>query len=84
LSEEDTLVCDQTRVCEIFNDFFVHVAKNIGKNSINVNESHPSIQAIQNHIDEEDTFDFGPVDEKLVSKCIGKLGIRKMGSQQRL
>ncbi|KAK3091810.1 hypothetical protein FSP39_022788 [Pinctada imbricata] len=80
LSENDTLVCDQSSVSETFNEFFVNVAKNIGINSIDVDETHPSVQKIQNHLSNtctEEPFIFEPVDESFVSKCIGKLGVRK-------
>ena len=43
LYENDTLSYDQQDVCDIFNDFFVNVAKNIGNDSIPVNKVHPSI-----------------------------------------
>jgi hypothetical protein len=42
LSENDVLITKQG-VCEIFNNFFVNVAKNIGNNQIHVDGDHPSI-----------------------------------------
>jgi hypothetical protein len=36
LSEKDVLITKQDEVCEIFNNFFDNVAKNIGNNQINV------------------------------------------------
>ena len=41
LNENNSLINDQKQVCEIFNDFFVNVAKNIGTNSLPVDENHP-------------------------------------------
>jgi hypothetical protein len=35
------LITKQDEVCEIFNNFFVNVAKNIGNNQINVDGDHP-------------------------------------------
>jgi hypothetical protein len=36
LSENDVLITKLDEVCEIFNNFFVNVAKNIGNNQIKV------------------------------------------------
>ena len=48
LLENDKLIDDQQEVCNIFNIFFfVNVAKNIGENSIPINNEHPSIVNIQ-------------------------------------
>ena len=43
LSENDYLITDQLEVSEVFNNFFVNVAQNIGNNSVTVDKSHPSI-----------------------------------------
>ena len=43
------LITKQDEVCEIFNNFFVNVAKNIGSNQINVDGDHPSILEINNN-----------------------------------
>jgi hypothetical protein len=47
--ENDVLITKQDEVCEIFNNFFVNVAKNIGNNQINVDGDHPSILEITNN-----------------------------------
>ena len=47
LSENDVLITKQDEVCEMFNNFFVNVAKNIGNNQINVDRDHPSILEIK-------------------------------------
>jgi hypothetical protein len=49
LSENDVLITKQDEVCEIFNNLFVNVAKNIGNNQINVDGDHPSILEIKNN-----------------------------------
>ena len=49
LSENDVLITKQDEVCEIFNNFFVNVAKNIGNNQINVDGDHPSNFEIRNN-----------------------------------
>ena len=69
LCENDVLVCDQKQVSETFNNFFVNVAKNIGINSIDVDESHPSVQSIQNNNSHDvvpEPFNFEPVDKDFV------------------
>jgi hypothetical protein len=38
---------DPKKVSEIFNDFFINVAKNIGNPNTVIDENHPSIQAIK-------------------------------------
>lgn len=51
LNENDTLITDQNKVCNILNDFYVNIAQNIGINSdIMINEQHPSVQAISDKI----------------------------------
>jgi hypothetical protein len=37
---------DQTEVSEIFNNFFINVAKDIGSSNIKSDQSHPSISTI--------------------------------------
>ena len=54
LSENDVLITKQDEVCEIFNNIFVNVAKNIGNNQINVDGDHPSILEIKNNHPEQD------------------------------
>ena len=43
LSENNALITKQEEVCEIFNEYFVNVAKNIGSSQIKVDDDHPSI-----------------------------------------
>jgi hypothetical protein len=47
LSENNDIVNDPKKVSEIFNDFFINVAKNIGNPNTFIDENHPSIQAIR-------------------------------------
>ena len=41
LNENNSLVNDQKQVCDVFNDFFVSVAKNTGSNSLPLMEIIP-------------------------------------------
>ena len=55
------------------NDFYINIAKNIGiEKAEPVNKEHPSIKKISENIDVE-SFNFQPVTEKQVSKCIKNL-----------
>jgi len=52
LKENDSLVSDQTSVCELLNTFYVNIAKNIGIDSSTSNcENHPSIVKIENQME---------------------------------
>ena len=77
LKEDDNLISDQSVVCEKMNDFYINIAKNIGiEKAEPVNKEHPSIKKISENIDVE-SFNFRPVTEKQVSKCIKKLDTKK-------
>ena len=44
LKEDDTLISDQSKVCQTLNDFYVNIANNIGiNNNTPVDKEHPSI-----------------------------------------
>jgi hypothetical protein len=45
----DRIVNDQTEVAETFNEFFVNVGKDIGKDSCAVNQEHPRVKVISEH-----------------------------------
>ena len=77
LLEDDKLVCDQNEVCEIFNDFFVHVARDIGQNSIPVNNDHPSLCKIRAKMGPNDVFAFREVTEDFVEKQINSFSVKK-------
>ena len=83
LSVNDRIVSDQTEVCNIFNNYFVNVAKDIGNDSLQFKDDfsdHPSIQKIleNNPVkDPLDKFSFKPVEEMQVHKIISKLDIKK-------
>ena len=46
LVENNKIINNQTEVSEIFNNFFINVAKDIGSSNIKSDESHPSISKI--------------------------------------
>ena len=77
LPEDGKLVNDQQEVCNILNDVFVNVAKNIGGNSIPVDSKHPSSVKIQENLLEPSVLNFKPVVEDFISKQIDKLSLKK-------
>lgn len=79
ISENNKLIIKQDEVSEHFNNFFVNVAKNIGNNDINVDDSHPSISAIKGNMPEcqNNSFSFSQVDEDFVRKRLNKINVKK-------
>ncbi|KAK3087255.1 hypothetical protein FSP39_003689 [Pinctada imbricata] len=77
LCENETLITHQQEICNIFNDFFVNVAKDIGISETEINEDHPSIEAIAKNNDNEMPFHFQPVTTDFVHKQIAKINIWK-------
>jgi exoribonuclease II len=47
LCENHKIVNDPKEVIEIFNNFFVNVAKDIGDKNIKIDKAHPSINKIE-------------------------------------
>ncbi|CAC5409438.1 unnamed protein product [Mytilus coruscus] len=80
LSENNVLITKQEEVCEIFNDYFVNVAKNIGSSQIKVDDDHPSILAIKDNLPDLDqnSFTFSPIDQDFVEKRIRKVNVKKV------
>ena len=64
---------------EIFNNFFVNVAKDIGDKNIKIdkNHVHPSKNKIEIHRPNKDQLFFKPINEDFVTKQINKLNIKK-------
>ena len=82
LIENNSLVSDQAEVCNILNDFYINIAKEIGINnqtSDTATNTHPSIQAIKDNspIEGFENFDFKPVSESQVLKIINSLSSKK-------
>ena len=76
LKENNSLINDQNQICEVFNDFFINVAKNIGTNSLPADEHHPSILKIKENNKCSTPFHFKDVDETFIGKQIDRLGSR--------
>ena len=84
LSENSKLVTDQKEVSEIFNEFFVNVADEIGKGVSYDSTTHPSICKIRENIKEDKSFSFSIVTESKVSKLIDKLQVKKATGADKL
>ena len=79
LNENDNLLTSQSDICDVFNNFFINVAKDIGKDSVPVDDNHPSIIEI-NKIrtgNEKDEFVLKHINEDFVDKQICKLSDKK-------
>ena len=83
LCENEKIVSDQREVCNIFNNYFVNVAKDIGNDTSQYNQdfsNHPSIEKILENNplgNPEDQFSFKPTTETYVHKVISNLNIKK-------
>jgi hypothetical protein len=77
LNENDQLASDQTEICDIFNDFYVNVAKDLGNGSMIIDSDHVSIKKIvENHSDIDELI-FKPVTSDFVSKQIKGMNSKK-------
>ena len=76
--ENDKVITDEGNVCEILNDYYVNIAKNIGiENEEDDIALHQDVEYIANH-NPQDTFQFDVVDEvkvykKLQNKYVGAI-----------
>ena len=81
LCENEKIVSSQSEVSEVFNEFFVNVANDIGNTSKDNSpdfSDHPSIQKIKENIPVETRiFSFTPVSSDTVEKVISNLNVKK-------
>lgn len=80
LSENDKIISDQKQVCEVFNDFFVNVAKDIGNSTGNTHNlsTHPSVMKISENIPKDTpNFSFKEVTTEDVHKIVSKFDTKK-------
>ena len=81
LSENDKIISDQKEVCNVFNSYFVNVAKDIGKDCTQYDRdfsTHPSIQNIlKNGHFSDKKFSFRPISENETRKIFSKLNVKK-------
>lgn len=77
LCEENKIINNQNEVAELFNNFFINVAKDIGSIDTVIDEHHPSIKIIKENKPEKEELNFSPVDPEFVKKQINKINIKK-------
>ena len=75
---EENLISEQGKVVEKLNTFYINIAQNIGINANKQNdETHPSVQKIKSIHGQINEFQFKPVTEGEIKKCIKKLDPKK-------
>lgn len=84
LNEEGSLLTETSKVAETFNEFFIHVADNIGKDFDFNPENHPSVTKIKEVHHPNESFKFDLVDCTDVNKIIRKMNARKAVGVDRL
>ena len=77
LEENGSILSDSKEVCETFNSFYVNVAKEIGKDFVFEEDTHPSIVKILEHKENDVTFNFEHVNTDFVSKTINSFNVKK-------
>ena len=77
LLENDKVITDEGNVCEILNDYYVNIAKNIGiENEEDDIAQHQDVEYIANN-HPQDTFQFDVVDEVQVYKKLKEINPKK-------
>ena len=75
--ENDKVITDEGNVCEILNDYYVNIAKNIGiENEEDDIAQHQDVEYIANN-HPQDTFQFDVVDEVQVYKKLKEINPKK-------
>ena len=77
LVEDNKIINNQTEVSEIFNNFFINVAKDSGSSNIKSDESHPSISTIIANTPDKEMLVFHDIKEDFIIKQINKINIKK-------
>ena len=77
LNENQNTLSDNSKVANIFNDFYINVAKDIGKDFIFDKSNHPSIEKILGQNISPDSFNFTQVEQSTVSNILRKFNVKK-------
>ena len=77
LNENQNTLSDNSKVADIFNDFYINVAKDIGKDFIFDKSNHPSIEKILGQNISPDSFNFTQVEQSTVSNILRKFNVKK-------
>ena len=77
-TDTNTLESDQTKVCELLNDFYINIARNIGINDKrDTTQEHPSITKIKENNNHNISFKFKHTTPQIVKKQLKKLNPKK-------
>ena len=92
LKEDDEIITDEREICDIFNDFFSHVAMDIGFKDdipddfqtadgfariIDKHSNHPSVIKIRENIHTQHYFYFTAVNDKDIEKLMQRMDPKK-------
>ena len=78
IKTDDGLESDQQKVCDLLNDFYINIAKNIGiNNSTQIDTEHPSISKIIENNQNQTTFNFSHITPEITKKHLKKLNPKK-------
>jgi hypothetical protein len=77
LCNNDEIINNQSDVAEIFNNYCVNVAKDIGSESCTVDDNPPSIQTIRENCNFEGILSFTEISDDFVEKQINKINVNK-------
>jgi hypothetical protein len=88
LLENDQIVSDPEKVCDIFNEFFTNVGKNLTDTNSHISHedysNHASVINIKNNIPASDDFNFSPVSTYDVYKKLKYLNPKKASGYDQL
>ena len=76
LNENDELVTDQKQISDIFNEFYINVANNIGDSTVKLDSTHESITKIDN-LKVSNTLNFSNIDKHFVDKQIRSMDTKR-------
>ena len=69
LKKNESLIANQTKVCDMLNDYCVNIAKNIGINDqTDTQNEHPSIKLIKQNNSNIQTFNFSTITSESIEK----------------
>ena len=92
LKKDDKIITDEREICDIFNDYFSHVAMDIGFKDdipddfqtadgfariIDKHSNHPSVTKIKENVQTQHYFNFTAVNDKDIEKLIQRMDPQK-------
>ena len=81
LSENNKIISDQKEVCNVFNSYFVNVAKDIGKDCKQYDRDFSTHSSTHNILKDghfcDKKLSFRPISENEIRKIFSKLNVKK-------